>query len=85
VARHAEAERARPTPSLKRRYEATHNPDEANAEGKGVKETRAQKLRREIERLTNENDDPRSTERNRLARPALTGQYAAFPRQPRCT
>ena len=56
-------ERARlnhPT-ALKRRYEATQNPDEANAGGKGVKETRAQKLEREIERLTNENDDLKRT------------------------
>jgi hypothetical protein len=52
----AQNERARlnhPTP-MKRRYEATHNAPGGKDEGeaKGVKETRAQKLEREIERLT---------------------------------
>jgi hypothetical protein len=48
----AQNERARlnhPT-AMKRRYEATHRPDESGAKG----ETRAQKLEREIERLSTE-------------------------------
>ena len=50
----AQNERARlnhPT-AMKRRYEATHKPDEAGT--RGANETRAQKLEREIERLSSE-------------------------------
>ena len=50
----AQNERARlnhPT-AMKRRYEATHKPDEVGT--RGANETRAQKLEREVERLSSE-------------------------------